>query len=305
MAKGLVGFIGLGDMGGPMALRLLDAGYEMSVFDTRDAALAPVVAKGAHRAMAPADVADRAETILVSLPTPDVVREVALGVNGIAKGKAVRTYIDLSTTGAVMAKTVAAELGEKNIAALDSPVSGGILGAESGKLSLMVSGPEAVFETARPILNAIGNNLFYIGAEPGLGQTMKLTNNFLSATNNSAAAEAMVMGVKGGLDPKVMLDVINASSGRNSATMDKFPRAVLDRSFTKTMKQKLLYKDVRLCLEEAEALGCPMWLGSTVKQFLAYAVSQGTGDDTSIALIKHIEHWAGVEVGSETNEGND
>jgi 3-hydroxyisobutyrate dehydrogenase len=117
-----------------------------------------------------------------------------------------------------------------------------------------------------------------------------------------AAAEAMVMGVMGGLDPKVMLDVINASSGRNSATMDKFPRAVLDRSFTKTMKQKLLYKDVRLCLEEAEAMGCPMWLGSTVKQFLSYAVSQGTGDDTSIGLIKHIEGWAGIEVGQKNSD---
>jgi 3-hydroxyisobutyrate dehydrogenase-like beta-hydroxyacid dehydrogenase len=304
MAKGLIGFIGLGDMGGPMALRLLDAGYELSVFDTRDTALAPALAKGAHRATAPADVADRAETILVSLPTPDVVREVALGPRGITEGKTVRTYIDLSTTGAVMAKIVAAGLGEKNIVALDSPVSGGILGAETGKLSLMVSGPEAVFEAARPVLNVIGNNLFYIGAEPGLGQTMKLANNYLSATNNIAAAEAMVMGVKGGLDPKVMLDVINASSGRNSATMDKFPRAVLDRSFTKTMKQKLLYKDVRLCLEEAEALGCPMWLGSTVKQFLAYAVSQGTGEDTSISLIKHIEAWAGVEVGNNANKGD-
>ena len=168
----------------------------------------------------------------------------------------------------------------------------------------MISGPEAVFEAARPILEVIGNNLFYIGAETGLGQTMKLAKNFLSATNNIAAAEAMVMGVKGGLDPMVMLDVINASSGRNSATMDKFPRAVVTRTFEKSMKQKLLYKDVRLCLEEAEALGCPMWLGSAVRQLLAYAVSQGTGDDTSVALIKHMERWADIEVGSATSGDN-
>ena len=242
---------------------------------------------------------------MVSLPTPDVVRAVALGPDGLVQGMALRTYIDLSTTGAVMAKTIAAGLREKDIATLDSPVSGGILGAESGKLSLMVSGPETVFETVRSILEVIGNNLFYIGAEAGLGQTMKLANNFLSATNNIAAAEAMVMGVKGGLDPNVMLDVINASSGRNSATMDKFPRAVVTRTFEKTMKQKLLYKDVRLCLEEAEALGCPMWLGSAVRQFLAYAISQGTGDDTSVALIKHMERWADIEVGSAPKGDND
>lgn len=305
MTNGPVGFIGLGDMGGPMALRVLDAGYALSVFDVRADALAPALAKGAQQAASPAEVANQAETVLVSLPTPDVVRNVALGPNGLRDGSAIRTYIDLSTTGAVMAKTVAAGLNEKDIASLDSPVSGGILGAESGKLSLMVSGLEPVFEAARPVLETIGNNLFYIGADPGLGQTMKLANNFLSATNNIAAAEAMVMGVKGGLDPTVMLNVINNSSGRNSATMDKFPRTVVTRTFEKTMKQKLLYKDVRLCLEEAEALGCPMWLGSTVKQFLAYAVSQGTGDDTSVALIKHMERWAGIEVGSAAQADED
>ena len=304
MTKGPIGFIGLGDMGGPMALRLLDADHPLVVYDVRADVLSTALAKGAQRAKHPADVANQAETVLVSLPTPDIVREVALGANGLCDGSAIRTYIDLSTTGAVMAKTVAAGLAERGIAALDSPVSGGILGAESGKLSLMVSGPEAVFEAVRPILEVIGNNLFYIGADPGLGQTMKLANNYLSATNNIAAAEAMVMGVKGGLDPTVMLDVINASSGRNSATMDKFPRAVVTRTFEKTMKQKLLYKDVRLCMEEAEALGCPMWLGSAVRQFLAYAVTQGTGDDTSISLIKHMERWADIEVGRAA-DGND
>jgi len=305
MTKGPIGFIGLGDMGGPMALRLLDAGHALVVYDVREDVLATARAKGAQRAAHPADVANQAEAVLVSLPTPDIVREVAHGTNGLRDGSAIRTYIDLSTTGAVMAKSVAAGLAEKGIAALDSPVSGGILGAESGKLSLMVSGSESVFEAVRPILEVIGNNLFYIGADPGLGQTMKLANNFLSATNNIAAAEAMVMGVKGGLDPTVMLDVINASSGRNSATMDKFPRAVVTRTFEKTMKQKLLYKDVRLCMEEAEALGCPMWLGSAVRQFLAYAVTQGTGDDTSISLIKHMERWADIEVGSAAGRDND
>ena len=304
MRKSPIGFIGLGDMGGPMVLRLLDAGYELAIYDTRDEAMTTAAEKGARRATDPADVANRCETVFVSLPTPNAVRDVALGPNGLAEGTAIHNYIDLSTTGAVMAKLVASGLSKRDIAAIDSPVSGGILGAETGKLSLMISGLEAVFEAVRPILEVIGNNLFYIGAETGLGQTMKLANNFLSATNNIAAAEAMVMGVKGGLDPTVMLDVINASSGRNSATMDKFPRAVVTRTFEKSMKQKLLYKDVRLCLEEAEALGCPMWLGSAVRQFLAYAVSQGTGDDTSVALIKHMERWADIEVGSATSGDN-
>jgi 3-hydroxyisobutyrate dehydrogenase-like beta-hydroxyacid dehydrogenase len=299
MADKSLGFIGLGDMGGPMAGRLLDAGYSLSVYDVREEALATAVAKGAHKAASPADVANREETIMVSLPTPDVVRAVALGPDGIVNGSAVKTYIDLSTSGAVTAKAVAEGLGAKGIKALDCPVSGGIRGAEAGTLSLMMSGPVEVLEANRPALEVIGDNLFFIGSEPGLGQTMKLVNNFLSAANNIAAAEACVMGAKAGIDSKVLLDVINASSGHNSATVDKYPYSVLTRTFAKSMKQKLLFKDVALCLSEAEAMGVPMWLGNTVRQFLSYAVSQGTGDETSVSLIKHVEGWANVEFGGE------
>ncbi|MBL4719972.1 MAG: NAD-binding protein, partial [Alphaproteobacteria bacterium] len=142
-------------------------------------------------------------------------------------------------------------------------------------------------------------NPFYLGAAPGLGQTMKLTNNYLSATANIATAEAMVMGVKAGLDPKIMIEVFNASSGRNDSTMNKVPNSILNRRFDKSMKQRLLYKDVRLCMAEAEALEIPMWLGNSVKQVLAFAVSQGTGDEPSVALIKYLEDWAGVTVGEE------
>jgi 3-hydroxyisobutyrate dehydrogenase-like beta-hydroxyacid dehydrogenase len=297
MATKSLGFIGLGDMGGPMAGRLLDAGYSLTVYDVRDEAVAAAVAKGAHKASSPADVANREATVMVSLPTPDVVRAVALGANGIVEGSAVKTYIDLSTTGAVTAKAVAEGLGAKGIKALDCPVSGGIRGAEAGTLSLMMSGPVEVLEANRPALEVIGDNLFFIGSEAGLGQTMKLVNNFLSAANNVAAAEACVMGAKAGIDSKVLLDVVNASSGYNSATKDKYPYSVLTRTFAKSMKQKLLLKDVALCLSEAEAMGVPMWLGSSVRQFLSYAVTQGTGDDTSVSLIKHIEGWANVEFG--------
>ena len=299
MASKSLGFIGLGDMGGPMAGRLLDAGYALTVYDVRAEALDAAVARGAYKASSPADVASREETVMVSLPTPDVVRTVALGKNGIVEGNTVKTYIDLSTSGAVTARAVAEGLAAKGIRALDCPVSGGIRGAEAGTLSLMLSGPVELLEANRPALEVIGDNLFFIGSEPGLGQTMKLVNNFLSAANNIAAAEACVMGAKAGIDSKVLLDVINASSGRNSATEDKYPYSVLTRTFAKSMKQKLLLKDVALCLSEAEAMGVPMWLGSSVRQFLSYAVTQGTGDDTSVSLIKHVEGWAGTEFGGE------
>jgi 3-hydroxyisobutyrate dehydrogenase-like beta-hydroxyacid dehydrogenase len=299
MADKTLGFIGVGDMGGPMAGRLLDAGFTLFIHDVRDEATAPLAARGATVLDSPKAVADAVDTIIVSLPTPDVVCAVALGDNGIIQGSAVRRYVDLSTTGAVMAVQISTALKEKGIEALDSPVSGGVRGAEAGTLALMVSGDKAFYEDMLPAFSAIGKNPFYLGAAPGLGQTMKLTNNYLSATANIATAEAMVMGVKAGLDPKVMVDVFNASSGRNDSTMNKVPNAILTRRFDKSMKQRLLYKDVRLCMAEAEAMDVPMWLGNSVKQVLAFAVSQGTGDEPSVALIKYLEDWTGVTVGEE------
>jgi 3-hydroxyisobutyrate dehydrogenase-like beta-hydroxyacid dehydrogenase len=299
MADETLGFIGVGDMGGPMASRLLDAGYTLFIHDVRREATAPLAARGATVLDSAKAVADAVKTVIVSLPTPDVVRAVAIGDNGIIHGSSVRQYVDLSTTGAVMAVQISTALKEKGIEALDSPVSGGVRGAEAGTLALMVSGAKAFYEDMLPVFAAIGKNPFYLGEAPGLGQTMKLTNNYLSATANIATAEAMVMGVKAGLDPKIMVDVFNASSGRNDSTMNKVPNSILNRRFDKSMKQRLLYKDVRLCMAEAEALDMPMWLGNAVKQVLAFAVSQGSGDEPSVALIKYLEDWTGVTVGEE------
>lgn len=299
MADKSLGFIGIGDTGKPMAGRLLDAGFHLVIHDIQEAATAALASRGAEIAQSPKDVADAVDTIIVSLPTPDVVRHVALGENGIIRGSRVRRYIDLSTTGAVMAKEVASALGARGIECLDAPVSGGSRGAEAGTLALMVSGPKPLYDDMAPAFNAIGRNLFYLGAAPGLGQTMKLTNNYLSAAANIATAEAMVMGVKAGLDPAIMVQVFNASSGRNDSTVNKVPNSILNRRFDKSMKQRLLYKDVKLCMAEAEAMDVPMWLGNAVKQVLAFAVSQGSGDEASVALIKYNEQWTGVTVGKE------
>lgn len=296
MTKQHVGWIGMGDMGGPMAMRVCEAGFPMTVYDVRPEAMAPFLEKGAMGAGSPKAVADAVDTVLVCLPTPDVVREVALGADGLINGSVIKTYVDLSTTGAVMAKTVAAALSGKGIGCLDSPVSGGVIGAQQGTLALMMSGSKEIADRLAPVFAVIGENPFYLGDKPGLGQTMKVANNYLSATANIAAAEALVMGVKAGLDPKTMLDVINVSSGRSRATEANYPRYVLPRDFTTGFKQRLLHKDVRLCMEEAAALDVPMWLGNTVLQFLTYALSQGTGEEVSISLIKHVERWAGVEV---------
>jgi 3-hydroxyisobutyrate dehydrogenase-like beta-hydroxyacid dehydrogenase len=291
-----LGFIGIGNMGLPMALRLIDRGYGLAVFDIREDAVGPLVARGARAANSPADVASEVQTVFVSLPTPDVVQEVALGLNGIVNGSAVRVYVDVSTTGPQVAELVANGLGERGVSVIDAPVSGGVLGAEKGTLTVMVSGTMSVFEQVKPLLEIIGGNVVHVGERPGLAQIMKLLNNLLNATALAASSEAFVLGVKAGLDPEIMLSVINASTGRNSATEDKFPRSILPRTFDWGFKTDLIYKDLKLCLEQAETLGVPMWVGNAVRQLWTYVVSQGGGPRDFTTIIQYIESWAGVEV---------
>lgn len=296
MAGEILGFVGVGRMGGPMASRLLDAGYRLCVYDLSEAATAPLVARGAELAASPAEVASAADIVLVSLPTPDVVRQVVLGGNGgIINGSKVRLLIDLSTTGPTVATEVAAQLAERRIGWVDAPVSGGVTGAKAGTLAVMVSCPKPALQEIEPVLKIFGR-LFYTGGKPGLAQSAKLANNLLAATAIVATSEAMAMGVKAGLDARVLIDIINASSGRNSATQDKFPRAVLPGTFDFGFTTALSYKDVRLCIEEAEAMGIPMVVGAAVRQMLAVTKARFGGDSDFTFVAKVLEEWAGVEI---------
>tara|TARA_B100000676_G_scaffold313218_1_gene392402 strand:+ start:1233 stop:2138 length:906 start_codon:yes stop_codon:yes gene_type:complete len=294
-----LGFIGIGQMGLPMARNLMKAGHRVTVFDVNKNALDKLQVEGANVVTSPKAVADGCDVVMVSLPTPDVVKSVATGEQGVVHGNQVRAYVDLSTTGSTVAAEVADVLGAADVQVLDCPVSGGERGAIAGTLTLMVAGDAQLFEQLKQPLASIGDEHFYVGEKVGLAQTLKLCNNFLSAANNVAAAEAMVTAVKGGLDPHVALNVINASSGRNSATDGKFEELVLTRQFNKSMKTRLLHKDLSLFTEEAQALGVPTWVGANVKQLLAYSLTQGMGDEASVSLIKNWEQWAGVEVGAE------
>jgi len=283
-------------MGGRMARRLIQAGYKLTVYDTSEATVQPFVELGAARAKSPAEVASTAEIVLASLPTPPVVQAVALGPGGIAEGSRVKIFVDTSTTGATYAKRVAEGLAAKGITAVDAPVSGGLGGAERGTLAVMVSCSDETFAAVKPVLEHLGK-LFHVGLQPGQGQTMKLLNNLLSATAMAISSEAVVMGVKAGLDPKQIIDVINSGTGRNSATEDKIPRFVIPRTFNLGFAIGLLNKDIRLCMEEAEALGVPMVVGSAVKQLLSItAGSEGQDADMS-EMVKPVERWAGVTVG--------
>jgi len=299
MEKQLLGFVGVGRMGGPMASRLLDAGYPLCVFDTNPEAVKPLVARGATAAASPAEVASAARIVLMSLPTPAVVHAVALGSSGIAQGSSVKILIDLSTSGPGMATTVARGVSEHGITAVDSPVSGGVAGAKAGTLAVMVSCPQHAYAEVEPILKTFGR-LFFTGEKPGLAQTAKLANNLLAAAALVVSSEALAMGVKAGLDAKVLIDIINAGSGRNSATQDKFPRSILTGTFDFGFATGLSYKDVRLCVDEAETLGVPMVVGAAVRQMLAVTQAKFGADSDFTCIAKVLEEWAGVEIRSKT-----
>jgi 3-hydroxyisobutyrate dehydrogenase-like beta-hydroxyacid dehydrogenase len=290
-----LGFVGVGRMGGPMASRLLDAGHSLCVFDTNADAVRPLVERGAASAASAEDVASKAQVVFMSLPTPPVVQSVSLGERGVLRGSRVRTLIDLSTTGPSVAGVVARAAKERQVAWVDSPVSGGVAGATKGTLAVMVSCAKDTFDEIDPILKTFGKT-FYVGDKPGLAQIAKLANNLLAAAALVVSSEAVAMGVKAGLDARVLIDIINAGSGRNSATQDKFPRAILPRTFDFGFATGLSYKDVRLCVDEAEALGVPMVAGAAVRQMLAITQAKFGADSDFTSIAKVVEEWAGVEI---------
>ena len=298
-----IGFIGLGSMGAPMVRRLLGAGHAVAVCDTDAAAVERAVGDGATVARAPAELAERCDAVLVSLPTPEVVRHVALGPGGLHEGGRVRIYVDLSTTGARVAREVAAGLAPHGIASLDAPVSGGPPGAAAGTLSIMVSGDPEAFAAVRPALEAMGSNTRLVGTEVGQGQTLKLVNNLMLAANYAVACECLVMGAKAGLDPEVMVDVVNRSSGRSFASETFVPGPVLRREFAFGFRMALMAKDARLALAEAEALGTPMFSCTAARHLYEAAIGRVGPDEDVTSLIRLLEEWGGAVVAAQTGKG--
>ena len=291
-----VGFVGLGAMGAHMAARMIDAGHHLAIFYTRAEAVAPHVARGARACNSAGAVADAADTVLVSLPTPDIVRAVA---GELATGDAIEAFVDLSTTGPEVAAEVAAALSAAGVACLDAPVSGGVAGAQAGTLTIMAAGDEALFQSLRPLLETLGRNVVLVGAQPGQGQLAKVLNNLLSASAIAITGEALALGVHGGLSARTLLDVFNSSSGRNTASADKFPRHVLPRTFGAGFRLELMDKDVQLCLAEARRQQVPMALGSAVGELWARAAASAAAGADCTEIVRMLEHDAGVVVGDE------
>jgi 2-hydroxy-3-oxopropionate reductase len=291
MSDKQLGFIGVGVMGRPMARRLLEQGHSLVIFDKDPAALAELSALGARVADSVREVANTAEIIFTSLPSPAIFKAVTLGADGIVEGHAVRILVDLSTVGSRAEQEVAAGLLKRGIETVDAPVSGGAAGASKGTLALMVAGNPTAVAQVRELFDVFGK-VFIVGEQAGQGQLLKLLNNMLSTTAFAITSEAFVAGVKGGLDPHVMMDVINAGSGKNGATLDKFPKHVLPGTFDFGFPVSSVCKDIGLAIDECQALGVPMWLGNAARQLWNVAAQQDGGERDLTDLVRTVEGWS-------------
>lgn len=292
-----IGFLGLGQMGAPMAERLFGPDVQLHVFDPRSEAMAPFVARGATAHASPKEVADAASIVLACLPSGKVSETVALGLDGVIHGRAIRIHAEMSTIGRPAVERIAEGLAARSIAMVDTPITGGPPGARAGTLALMIAGAPEPVATLRPVLEQIGKRLFVLGERPGQGQVMKLVNNLLIAANMVSAFEALSMGAKAGLDPDTMVDVVNAGTGRSFVSSDIMP-AVLSRRFGFGATIAVVDKDVGLGLEEARALEVPMWGIEQAARVWRFAASQGMAGEDISELVRLMERWAGAEIRS-------
>jgi 3-hydroxyisobutyrate dehydrogenase-like beta-hydroxyacid dehydrogenase len=300
-----VGMIGLGHMGGAMARRMMQRGHAVIGFDPAPDARARFEAAGGTAVESPRAVADAADLVFACLPGKAASFATAFGDDGIVHGHRVRTYVEMSTLGRAAVATIADGLSGTKIGFLDAPISGGPKGAEAGTLTAIVAGGQSEIAAARPALDDIASNVFIVGDTPGMAQVCKLVNNILSITAMVTSCEAIAMGVKAGLDARTMIDVINVSTGRNSATMDKFPKAILPRSFDYGGPLSIGLKDIDLYLELARDTRMPAMMGFGVSGLFGHIATRLGAEADYSTMIKVFEEWGDVVVGGEAKPHED
>jgi 3-hydroxyisobutyrate dehydrogenase len=291
-----IGFIGIGAMGKPMAINLLKAGNELYVFDVVAPAVAEMVAQGAKACSTPKELAQVTDLIITMLPNSKIVESILTGENGLlAGGKPGQVIIDMSSVAAGSTRQMARLAGEKGIGYVDAPVSGGVVGATAGTLTIMVGGEPEAFKIVEPVLKCMGGKIHHVGGV-GAGDAMKVVNNLLLGANMAAVAEALVLGVKSGLDPQVMLEIIKGSSGNSYALEAKTANFILKNQFAAGFAVDLQYKDLELATETAKSMGMPLPMGNLAQQIFEMARSKGFGREDISAVVKIWEEFAGVEV---------
>ncbi|GJH27384.1 NAD(P)-dependent oxidoreductase [Caballeronia novacaledonica] len=291
------GFVGLGAMGKHMVSHMLAKGLAVVVFDRNENAIREAVSGGAEPAKSARDLADRAEVVMICLPTPDIVEAVATGSNGLIEGSKIKVFVDHSTTGPTVARKLADAFAGRNIVSLDAPLAGGVAGAKAGKLSVLVSGAASGFESAKPAFDAFGRNVAHLGEQPGLGQTLKLVNNMIAGAALVTAAEAVLFGVKAGIPAQVILDALSKSATARSFAVDTLlGEKVLSRNFDFGFRMDLMRKDMRLALSEAEAVKSPMLACSVVKQIFDAAIADGFDGEDMTKVVIQLEKLAHAEI---------
>ena len=290
-----VGFIGTGQMGIHMARHIQEAGHTLVVRDVNRDSVAPLLKTGAQWAGSPGEVARACGTVITCLPTPQIVEEVVYGDQGLRSGwKNGDIYIDMSTNSPSLVRRIAEDAGAMGVAVLDAPVSGGTRGAEAGTLTIMVGGDAAALERVRPILEPMANKIFHLGAV-GCGNVAKLVNNMIGLTCNSACAEGFVLGVKAGIDPHMLYDLLTVSTA-NNWSLQQYPLTVFKGNFAPGFKVALAHKDISLAVGLAEEHGLAVRLARAVRQDLAETAEAGRGDQGVDAVILALEEAANIRV---------
>ncbi len=287
-----IGYLGVGNMGQPMAGKLLDAGHELWIYDVRDDAMQPLLERQARRAASPRELAEACDRIVVSLPTLAIFRDALAGPDGLLAGGALKTLINTCTVGGPFIREIEALCAATSVTVIDAPISGGVAGAKAGTLAVMVSGAAAEVAALTPIFEAWGKTLVIAGDKPGAAQTMKLTNNMLFAVAIVATSEAMTMSGKAGIPDAAMLQVLNNGTGRNFATMHLFPDAVVPRTFEFGATIEILMKDIDLAIEQGEDLGVPMWVCQAVRLVLKHGVFQGRAQHDLSRVVQIVQDGA-------------
>lgn len=287
-----IGCLGLGNMGQPMAGKLLDGGHELWVHDVREEAMLPLLERQARRATSAKELADTCDTVIVSLPTLEIFRSALSGPDGLLAGKALKTLVNTCTVGVTFIREVETECAAAGVTVIDVPISGGVGGAKAGTLAMMVSGNPTKVAGLMPVFQLWGKTIVVAGDRPGAAQTMKLTNNMLCAVALVATSEAMTMSGKAGIPDDAMLQILNNGTGRNFATTHVFPENVLPRTFDFGATIEILMKDVDLAIEQGEELGVPMWVSQAVRLVLKHGVFQGRAEQDMSRVVQIIEDGA-------------
>ncbi len=288
-----VGFIGLGNMGNPMASNILKSGFSMTVFDKNPKAMENLVEAGAKPAASAKEVVDGAEIVLTCLPGSPEVEALYLDAGGVIElAKPGTVLVDLSSVLPSTPRKLEARAKARGVGYLESPVSGGVTGARAATLAVMTGGDGAVLERVRPVLRAIGPNIYHVGPV-GAGNTLKAINNMLSSVNAIAMMEGMMVGLKAGLDLKTMAEIIKASSG-NSNALARVDRALIPRNFEPGFKVQLMNEDLETFTTIAKELHVPVSFANVAQRYQQAALAAGLGEKDTSVIFTVIERLSGM-----------